>query len=192
MYFCMGTGWKTFKLSHLNGFESCVSIPSSVVVTALSYCTLVHAAPCARCRERAVELEALACARLGQLNARVLKDGRRATEYYRRCLELAQALHPIPYWKSWHRVRTRACTSRTPSTLAAASCLPAMLASHLHAMMSRRSGVPAGSCVPEQHCCGHEMTEVKGPFARHVLHARFGSGVRCTHLHKQLRAGGPN
>ena len=56
-------------------------------------------------RERAVELEALACARLGQLNARVLKDRPRGTEYYRRCIELAQTLHPIPYWKSWHRAR---------------------------------------------------------------------------------------
>ena len=52
-----------------------------------------------------MELEALAHARLGQLHARVLKDAPRGTEGYRRCLELAQTLHPIPIWKAWHRVR---------------------------------------------------------------------------------------
>ncbi len=69
-------------------------------------CQHLRHAACAR--ERAVEMEAIGCSRLGTLHARVLKNDDSATRFCKRCIELAEAMYPVPYTKSWYQARSLA------------------------------------------------------------------------------------
>lgn len=77
-------------------------------------CDAVHA------RERVVEMEAIGSSRLGTLHARVLKNDDSATRFCKRCIELAEAMYPVPYTKRWYQARPLA--HPTPSYLLPTEC----------------------------------------------------------------------